>query len=719
MFHCVNWRHSSVPCGSDYKPKYCTRVSLNLTRGQPNYYRVHVVRVSGWSAATYSSTSTVFGRSLCGRVRLYESPRVLSLRRRQSRGYQSQPIKFSDFFVALSRPDRSELDAARAYNKAARSLHGAAAKLNLLPDEAPATASTSALAPKAPLQTALEEKEKSPRLAAAATAPAPPPAPEAARSLAAGRSSHAPLGSAVEAHANEESRGGAGAAADLYYPAELDFRDLEEIPETTGPPLWDNDPKLESAWAARPEPAGAGDGSSSAASVDVDGKRRSVGTSTMAQAESGRGSLSESLFVEDAGPIEEDGEGRVDGGVLRLGEGDGALPKDDGISAYPRPDPVAPATAKKTSRAAAAVAGMASVGGEAVEAVGGGRRQQRLSSSLASSQADAATGMATAAAAPRPPAGTTAASPGTAAPAVGAEPSGLHPPLPPTPTPPPLAEAEQARSESVSVAVAPAEAAGTATAATAAATDAETVLVPGKGKLASIEPPLSTRSVQDVAANAASEGAGSGESRHQGSGQIGSTGGDGDGRGGEDWGIKGALPGVAGAEWERDEAGDELYAERLNSVVDVRCSAVVFRFLVWMAWLLLHEVTVGNTVGKLSAPPFPADQQGEFQGTGIGKSLGMDAIGGQPRSEHGVQLFMNTRGGANVSLVRLGVALHLELNVPSVVECQGKRESVEPPFSARLSDTQAADWLNTPPYGCSFTYPQTFLPDRKLPTNKR
>lgn len=479
-------------------------------------------------------------------------------------------VFLSSRFVAISL-GRSELDAARAYNKAARSLHGAAAKLNLLPDETPATASTLISAPEEPVETAAAEKE-SPRSPSSA-APAAR-APEAAESLQAGSNGDTPLDKAVDDHRKEEGGGGAGAAADLYYPAELDFRDLEEIPKSTGPPLWDDtDTKLESTWAAMGEP---GTGGGGAAIANVDGKGRSAGSATTAQTER------ETVLVEDAGRLEQGVAGGEEGGVLPLGKSgrrlrDGPPPKDESVSAHAPPPntAAAPTTAKKASHAAV-VAGMASVGGE-VEAVSGGRRQRRLSSTLASSQADA-TGTAMAAAPPRPPTTTAAtAAPVTAvpAPAVVSDPSGLDPPLPPMPSPPPLVEAEQARSETVVGAV--------------AAADADTVAVPSKEKLLSTEEPLSAKSVERVAASAASDGGGSGESTRQGDGVLGSAGGD--GGGGENWGGKGAWPGGVGTEWERDEMGDELYEERLTSVVDVRCGAVVSVFVV-VPWVLPQFVDV-------------------------------------------------------------------------------------------------------------------------------
>lgn len=520
---------------------------------------------------------------------------------------------------------RCELDAARAYNQAARSLHGSAAKLNLLPDEA----QQSTIAPSAPSATpglqdeggvdtlqdgtprvensggtdgiaeqhVAKDENISARAAASTTTEAgaeakieigtevgddtttaveTPPVEESrlpgvdrnASSVAAATQSSAEVSFAPEplppsfqvaeheAPATEIEGMGQGAgiedigsravssavdAAALTgtggkaidtqpaFPEELDFRDLEEIPISTGPSLWDT--KLDSAWVIASADGGCTAGGDS--SVDAPVHDGMVG---------GRGS---GLFMEDAAARREEARGLVPGepgGPDGNGDLHGAAvggPEAAVIPLVMRSDePLVfrpPSTTATTPHAAAAA--MASVPGQSE--AGPARSGVQPGSN--------------------PPAAAEAQDLGSS--------SSWHP------AERPAATAGDQRLESGppgAVVSMPITAPGGGTAADAVISESEAtagvdghLLLPA-GKIAV---------------------AGWEEARQ---GDMESVEGAGE-EGGQAW-LRAAAPGGGG--WERDETGDEFYEEKLKGVVDVRCVFGIEILVPAMLRLRLHLLQI-------------------------------------------------------------------------------------------------------------------------------
>ncbi|CAN0541567.1 unnamed protein product, partial [Ectocarpus sp. 12 AP-2014] len=430
----------------------------------------------------------------------------------------------------------SERDAARAYNKAARSLHGAGAKLNLLPDDVPAKAPQEAApettaeagAPAAELASAAEALAAEELAVAAAAAQAEREAvlaamavieEEAAQATAEvaaeavtqpsrgaeslggkGQVSENPLSGATAKSRKEEAKNGEGvtgapeggeekpaaaaaarakaaadtagvaeatpraaaATADFRYQDELDFRDLEEIPESTGPSFWgdDDDATLASTWATTAEPEGGGggdDGGKAAAAPVKEGSSSSTSTSSVAATAPtvpDRGqAVVESSPPKYTGLAEEGAGADVTVGAAaeksEPGPGNGIPPGND-ESAPVVPSPTsAPATSgtstTTTIKMSRAAAGMASVGGEAKAGVAGRRRRRSLSTLASSQQAKSSP--------PPPPPASTAVGTGT---------SSSNPPVAAPPLPPSLVAAEggeEATSVTADVAAMPGKAA--------------------------------------------------------------------------------------------------------------------------------------------------------------------------------------------------------------------------------------------------------------------
>ncbi|CAM9848106.1 unnamed protein product, partial [Hapterophycus canaliculatus] len=334
----------------------------------------------------------------------------------------------------------SEIDAARAYNKAARSLHGSAAKLNLLPEPAAAPQESAAAAAAA----ATAAREEAPATAAAATTTESAvgaalanieleAAAARAESRGSGRSSKSEssvvareeggketainervVGTTAETTAAASSpcaqaeveistcttgteavvveaspqvaaaTAGAPIAGDWYHPRELDFRDLEEIPEIKGSPLWDTDPELESTWATVVETeirgidrggvwAGCDDGNA-AATVGEGARARSTSSSPSVSAISGSQTLKVGGAVNESLPagiteVTQKGRGEVDPGaapVTTTARKEGRAPKegvagevspadDESLSAVALPTPL-PATGVDATESPSAAA---------------------------------------------------------------------------------------------------------------------------------------------------------------------------------------------------------------------------------------------------------------------------------------------------------------------------------------------------------------------------
>ncbi|CAM9511477.1 unnamed protein product [Ectocarpus sp. 12 AP-2014] len=510
----------------------------------------------------------------------------------------------------------SERDAARAYNKAARSLHGAGAKLNLLPDDVPAKAPQEAApettaeagAPADELASAAEALAAEELAVAAAAAQAEREAvlaamaviEEAAQATAEvaaeavtrptrgaeslggkGKVSENPLSGATGKSRKEEAKNGEGitgapeggegkpavaavaqekaaagtagvaeaapraaaATADFRYQDELDFRDLEEIPESTGPSFWedDDDATLASTWATTAEPEGGGggdDGGKAAAAPVKEGSSSSSSSSSVATTaptvpDRGR-AVVESSPPKYTGLAEEGAGADVTAGAAagksEPGPGNGIPPGND-ESAPVVPSPTsAPATSGSstttTIKMSRAAAGMASVGGEANAGVAGRRRRRSLSTLASSQQAKSSP--------PPPPPASAAVGTGT---------SSSNPPVAAPPLPPSLVAAEGGER------------------ATSVTADVAAML----GKAASEGPPL---------ALASPETSGGAAAGLDGSGQR--EGGDANGMGGgEGWSGEGGGAETTGA-WsgggaggERDEAGEDVYEENLKALVGV------------------------------------------------------------------------------------------------------------------------------------------------------
>ncbi|CAM9602446.1 unnamed protein product, partial [Ectocarpus sp. 4 AP-2014] len=515
----------------------------------------------------------------------------------------------------------SERDAARAYNKAARSLHGAGAKLNLLPDDVPAKApqeaapetTAEAEAPAAELASAAEALAAEELAVAAAAAQAEREAvlaamavieEEAAQATAEGAAeavtqptrgaeslggkgevSENPLSGATAKSRKEEAKndegvtgapeGGeekpaaaavaqakaaadttgvaeaapraAAATADFRYQDELDFRDLEEIPKSTGPSFWgdDDDATLASTWATTAEPEGGGGGDDGGKATTAPVKERSSGSSSSSSSSSvtttaltvpdrGR-AVSESSPPKYTGLAKEgagaDMTAGAEAGESEPGPGNGIPPGND-ESAPVVPSPTsAPATISGSSttttiKMSRASAGMASVGGEAKAGVAGRRRRRSLSTLASSQQAKSSP--------PPPPPASAAVGTGT---------SSSNPPAAAPPLPPSLVTAEGGEG--------------------ATSVTADVAAMPGK--------PASGGSPLALASPETSGGAAAGL---DGSGQR--EGGDANGMGGgEGWSGEGGgaeTTGVwsgRGAGWERDEAGEDVYEENLKALVGV------------------------------------------------------------------------------------------------------------------------------------------------------
>lgn len=578
---------------------------------------------------------------------------------------------FAAFFSVSSSAARSELDAARAYNKAARSLHGSAAKLNLLPESAAAPqepAGTAAEAAATLEEAAAEAAAATERSAvAAALASIELEAAEAAKaatgasatseSRGKGRSSKSELSGIVKEDTGKEtaingrgvgslsetpatvsstpveaeaemstaraevvvdagsscaSTAAPATATDWGHPGELDFRDLEEIPEAKGTPLWDIDPELESAWATVVESETRGiDGGGSAARGDdaaaaADGESARASSiitsdsmSSTAEPQTlkmGGGAVNGSLSAEISGLAQTGRDGadteaapvttaaRKAHGAPAEGVAAGdILPGDDNLSARPLPTPVdgTGVGVTNTSRATEA-ASMDSVVPVRVEAaVGGGDRREIAAPSPTITSTTEASPQGVSPQEPTPPpplppppspptalargidVSASASTSATAAAPVVAAVSNLDSTLP-APLPPRLVDLEKEAGLTGRVAAA------------TAADDAETLVVAGEASsaLRTEPPPLPASSTAGTTAKVASDAAAgrNGAGPDGGGGGVetvgvgGGEGGDGGGGGEvpEGWGVGG----VAG--WERDEMGEELYEERLRALV--RCA---------------------------------------------------------------------------------------------------------------------------------------------------
>ena len=384
------------------------------------------------------------------------------------------------------------------------------------------------------------------------------------------------------------------------FPPELDFRDLEEIPESSGASLlWDAE--LDSAWVGSGSESS---GSAAAASRVEDSGGGGFGSVSGSGSGSGSGSSGVSNAAGAASQEQLEGEGVLAARTLLGGSAEGealaaidaaaddttALPasaasttsekspvltvpeQTDESLALPASTSTAtpPTVASAVPTTTAAAATMATPA--AMASVGGKVKQDELPSRSSVGRGKSAATAATANTPTANPAITTTTTTTTT-----------------TAAATPAAAATTATATTHNGAGAgSASSAGSADSADGAAGSASTASSAGSAGSAAATMPIGAASVLEEAvpssAAMASPGDWDWELTRPVQGGIG-VGGEGVGEGGggdvgesgvfseerEAWLVE-AAPGVGG--WERDETGDEFYEEKLKGVVDVRCGVV-------------------------------------------------------------------------------------------------------------------------------------------------